>query len=324
MAMISAVDRLIFTLLFSVIIHAVILLGVSFNTTKPLTNQPLANLEITLVKQQTEQAPEEADYLAQADNQGGGETETKSPEPTPDPIPIIEQTQQPITPEVDVATITPIIAPTPLPEPILEPISVPAPEKTVKKPPAEVITQKTADRKVEVVVETTVESTDEIEVEPEAEPEIKPTVSARDLMQNARNNIASLDQQLVELDKSKLPKKRYISASTKEFAAAAYMKAWEKRIERIGNMNYPIEAKRQGLNGSLILSVDINPDGSVPPDGIVVSRSSGKPLLDNAAVKIARLGAPYAVVPDNVLQGNDMLTIVRTWKFETDKGLSAR
>ena len=143
-------------------------------------------------------------------------------------------------------------------------------------------------------------------------------------MFNARNDIASLNQHLAELEKSKAPKKRRISASTKEFDAAAYMKAWEMKVERIGNMNYPIEAKRQGLNGSLMLSVDINPDGSVPPDGIVISRSSGKDILDQAAIKIVRLGAPYAAVPDNVLQDNDMLTIIRTWKFETNKGLSAR
>ena len=79
MANISAADRLIFTLLFSIIIHAVIVLGVSFNTSTPLTNQPLANLEITLVKQQTEQAPDEADYLAPVNNDGGGETDTKLP-----------------------------------------------------------------------------------------------------------------------------------------------------------------------------------------------------------------------------------------------------
>ncbi|MFW5447764.1 MAG: energy transducer TonB, partial [Methylophagaceae bacterium] len=57
-------DRLIFTLLFSVIIHLVIVLGISFNVTSPPTNTPLVNLDITLVKQQTEEAPEQADFYA--------------------------------------------------------------------------------------------------------------------------------------------------------------------------------------------------------------------------------------------------------------------
>jgi protein TonB len=73
-----------------------------------------------------------------------------------------------------------------------------------------------------------------------------------------------------------------------------------------------------------MLSVDINPDGSVPPDGIVVSRSSGHKVLDDAAVKIVRLAAPFSPIPANVLKDNDMITIIRTWKFETDKGLLSR
>jgi protein TonB len=89
-------------------------------------------------------------------------------------------------------------------------------------------------------------------------------------------------------------------------------------------MNYPLEAKKKGLTGSLRLSVDINPDGSVPPGGIVVSKSSGSQVLDNAAKHIVRLGAPYARVPDDVLAGKDMLTIIRTWKFETGNNLSTR
>ncbi|MDQ7072544.1 MAG: hypothetical protein Q9N32_01935 [Gammaproteobacteria bacterium] len=76
-------DRLIFTLLFSIIIHLVIVLGVNFDITSPPTNTPLVNLDITLVKKQTEQAPEQADFYAQADNEGGGETEVAMPDPTP-------------------------------------------------------------------------------------------------------------------------------------------------------------------------------------------------------------------------------------------------
>ena len=89
-------------------------------------------------------------------------------------------------------------------------------------------------------------------------------------------------------------------------------------------MNYPQQAKRQRINGNLMLSVDINPDGSVPVDGIVVSRSSGHKILDDAAIKIVRLGAPYAPIPEDVLQDYDVITIIRTWKFETDFGLQAR
>jgi protein TonB len=323
MGTITAVDRLIFTLVFSVIIHLTIILGVSFDATSPPANKPLVNLDITLAKQQTHTPPEQADYLAQVNNQGGGVTDEKSPEPSPDAqLPITKDAVSstpteaaPIADEpVPALEPSPAIAPSPvvaeIPE-IKPELPKPVPEKPAQQ--AKMVTQKLAKRKVE-----------QVDI---AEPVVSmPTLSASEIMFQARNEIDSLQQQLNNgaTSLSKRPKKRRISASTKEYAAAAYMKSWEMKVERIGNMNYPQEAKRLGLNGSLMLSVDINPDGSVPPNGIVISRSSGYKVLDDAAVKIVRLGAPYAAIPENVLKNNDMLTIIRTWKFETNRGLSTR
>lgn len=330
-------DRLIFTLLFSVIIHVAVILGVSFNVFSSPTNAPVNNLDITLVKQQTLKAPEEADFLAQADNEGGGELDTPTPEPTPDlPIPLAEDSPT-SSPPVEMAEVEPLepvplmAPPAVLPElePVTEPVPEPKPEPTPDPEPEpepeiadEKITRKTAERQVESAEAETeaLESAEQV-AEPAAQ---RP--SAQQMMAQARSEISSLQDQLAKSSKafSERPKKRRISAATKEFAAAAYMRAWEMKIERIGNMNYPQEARDKGINGSLMLSVDIRPDGSVPTDGIVVSRSSGHKVLDDAAIKIVRLGAPYANIPDNVLKGNDMLTIIRTWKFESQRGLSAR
>ncbi len=339
MARTTASDRLIFTLLISIIIHLIIVLGISFDVFSEPTNAPVNNLEITLVKQQDRIKPEEADFLAQADNEGGGETDTPTPEPTPTlPVPIVEEmpSSEPVPP-IATAEIqpepVPLVEPDPAPEPPApepepappEPEPKPAPPEPVEpqaEKPVQKLTQEKAERKVEKVEKP------ETEPEPQAEaaPEPPPRPSARDLMLQARNEIHDLQNKLNETTRalSERPKKRRISASTKEFAAAAYMKAWEMKVENIGNMNYPQEARRQGLNGSLMLSVDINPDGSVPAGGIVISRSSGHEVLDEAAVRIVRLGAPYAAIPENVLKDNDMLTIIRTWKFETGQGLSTR
>ena len=321
----TAFDRLIFTLLFSVIIHLVIVLGVSFTVTSPPTNQPVSNLEITLVKQQTKLEPEQADFLAQANNEGGGETDEKSPEPTPDePIPAaIEASSAEIIPPPQevVPEPVPVVKP-PIPEPEVTEVveTPPEPEKPIK--PTKMVTQANAERKVDVVEEPE----DELKEIKEAPLETKPRLSARDLVLRAKTEISRLEKQLDESRKalSKRPKKRRLSSRTKEYAGAAYHDAWRRKVERIGNLNYPIEAKRKRINGSLMLSVDINPDGSVPPDGIVISRSSGHKVLDDAAVKIVRLASPYAVIPENVLQGYDMITIIRTWRFETDRGLLSR
>jgi periplasmic protein TonB len=321
----TVLDRLIFTLLFSVIIHLVIVLGVSFTVTSPPTNQPVSNLEITLVKQQTKLEPEEADFLAQANNEGGGETDEKSPEPTPEePIPAaIEASSAEIIPPPQEIVPDPIPVELPIPEPpkpepeIVEVVETPpVVEKPVK--PKKVVTQAKAERKISVA--------EELEEINEVPLETKPQLSARDLIMQAKTEISRLEEQLDQSRKvlSKRPKKRRISSRTKEYAGAAYHDAWRRKVERIGNLNYPLEAKQKRINGNLMLSVDINPDGSVPPDGIVVSRSSGHKILDDAAIKIVRLAAPYADIPENVLQGYDMITIIRTWKFETDRGLLSR
>lgn len=328
----TALDRLIFTLLFSVIIHLVIVLGVSFTVTSSPTNQPVSNLEITLVKQQTKLEPEEADFLAQANNEGGGETDEKSPEPTPDePIPeAIEASSAEIIPPPQEVVPDPIPVELPIPEPpapepeVVEVVEVletpPEPEKPVET--KKIVTQAKAERKVEIAEEPD-EALEEIK---EVLLETKPQISARDLIMQAKSEISRLEDQLDQSRKalSKRPKKRRISSRTKEYAGAAYHDGWRRKVERIGNLNYPLEAKQKRINGSLMLSVDINPDGSVPPDGIVISRSSGHKILDDAAIKIVRLAAPYAEIPENVLQGYDMITIIRTWKFETDHGLLSR
>lgn len=330
----TTVDRLIFTILFSVIVHLVVVLGISFDVTSPPTNTPLQSLDITLVKQQTETKPDKAKYLAQVTNEGGGVTDEKSPEPSPpSPAPVTQQTpkasilpkqnipstqpktvqsKKPVSTEIKAATVEAKAEPKPAttkPSPV-------QPKKAAKK-----LTQdKPAEHKV-------IKKDQQGETaQPKQKPQTKPTPSARELMLSARNEIQALEKSLDATTRalSEEPKKRRISAATREYAAAAYMKGWELKVERIGNMNYPEEAKRMNINGSLMLSVDINPDGSVPANGITVSRSSGYEVLDKAAIKIVRLGAPYAAIPEDVLKGNDMLTIIRTWKFETNRGLSAR
>lgn len=334
-------DRFIFTLLFSVIVHVVIVLGISFDITSPPTNTPLVNLDITLVKQQTEAAPEKADFYAQANNEGGGETDEKSPEPTPNAanasssdapdsdsdVPFTPPTPAPIT-QIQPQEVIEPPAPDPIvPEIIKAPVEPIQPEQVIpdqKQAPQQekMVTQQHAERKVAQTPEP-----DET-AKPDAETvETKPKLSAQEMMFQAKDNIADLQKMLDASTEalSKRPRRLKISSSTKAFAAAAYMKSWADKVERIGNMNYPQEAKRQDINGSLMLSVDIESDGSVGPNGIVISRSSGHDVLDQAAVRIVRLGAPYAAIPDDVLpEGYDALTIIRTWRFETSRGLSAR
>ena len=87
----------------------------------------------------------------------------------------------------------------------------------------------------------------------------------------------------------------------------------DSNLERIVNLNYPEQARRLHIYGKLQLSVSINKDGSV--ESIEVSRSSGQPILDAAAMRIVKLAAPYSPLPPSITRDTDILTITRTWSF---------
>src|SRR5690606_14305252 len=111
---------------------------------------------------------------------------------------------------------------------------------------------------------------------------------------------------------AKRPNRKFVSASTREYAYAAYLRAWVDRVERVGNLNYPEEARRRRLAGELVISVAIRRDGSV--ENAQVIRSSGIRLLDDAALRIAQLAEPYPPLP-RTEENIDILHVTRTWQF---------
>ena len=110
------------------------------------------------------------------------------------------------------------------------------------------------------------------------------------------------------------PRHKRINATTQEHRFAAYMDAWIKKVERVGQLHYPQQARRQGLSGSLVLSVDLLPSGEV--EQVRIERSSGHAFLDDAAQEIVAMASPYAPLP--IEPGElDRLTITRTWQFSS-------
>ena len=112
------------------------------------------------------------------------------------------------------------------------------------------------------------------------------------------------------------PRRKYITANNKDHRFASYMEAWRAKVERVGNINYPYEARKKHLSGKLLLDVAILPDGEVQK--ITIRRSSGKKVLDEAAVRIVELAAPFAPLPENITREVDILHITRTWNFVND------
>jgi protein TonB len=99
---------------------------------------------------------------------------------------------------------------------------------------------------------------------------------------------------------------------------AFYLRSWQRKIEAVGNLNYPEAARRGGIYGSLRLLVAINANGSLKE--VRVLQSSGEPILDQAAQNIIRLAEPFPPFSEALLKTTDVLEIVRTWQFRKNAG----
>ena len=107
---------------------------------------------------------------------------------------------------------------------------------------------------------------------------------------------------------------RLTSAATRQHEYAAYLDNWRRRVETVGNLNYPDQARRQGIQGRLRMLVALNPDGKVV--NVEILSSSGHPILDDAAIRIVQLASPFQSFPVEMRKKVDRLEIIRTWRFE--------
>ncbi|MCW8932764.1 MAG: energy transducer TonB [Gammaproteobacteria bacterium] len=281
-------ESLITAFFITVLLHSAIIFGITFTIPSPPKPNNQQTLDIVLVKTEAEKPPEEADFLAQADQMGGGNLKekakptSKNPGETPSEGNSLEN--------------KPEVAPTPVPEVAVKKSILSTPKPSKKK------AQKLIKKKTPV-------------------PKKSPVIVA-DYIADLQQQIVDMEAELDEQNKmyAKRPKATYITASTRRTPDAMYLKSWTKKIERIGNLNYPDKARRDKLEGQLILTVSLATDGHII--NIRISKSSGHKLLDDSAKRIVELAAPFAAVPKEVLQGNNRLVITRTWQFSHTAGKS--
>ena len=117
-------------------------------------------------------------------------------------------------------------------------------------------------------------------------------------------------------DYQQRPRRHHFMPSTSEYRFARYFEDWRARVEKVGNENYPDEARGR-IYGTLQMTVVIDRNGTLM-DAIIV-RSSGSPVLDRAARRIVKLAAPYAPFPPEIAHDTDLLEITRTWMFTNDQ-----
>ncbi|MBB3227341.1 protein TonB [Luteibacter sp. Sphag1AF] len=264
------------TLLFSLLVHGIVVLGITFDMDKPKPSLP--TLDVTLVDVANSEPPDKADFLAQASNAGGGDQD-KAARPS-------ERVSGPLpTPNRGVAA-TPKEA------------SAPAPREAAD---AQLLTTRGA---ASFSVDTQKETTEQRERPlPVSDEEVERKLEMARLSAEVREQSQAY---------AKRPKKKFISSNTREYVYAAYMKGWVGRVERVGNLNYPDQARRQDLHGELVLTVALNRDGSIKSMDVI--KSSGHKLLDDAAQRIVRLSAPFPSLPPDKTRV-DELYITRTWQF---------
>jgi protein TonB len=270
-------ERITATLALSMIVFGVLILGVAFSQEEAAPVVP--TLDVILTQTTTPDKPDNPDFIAQANNKGGGDQdEARRPRdqqsaqvPKPDP----GVARQPLTAQ----------APPPAPEPTQRILS------TVGASAAR--TPLPEDRQ-------------------DSEPTPLPT--GQELMQQSIE-MARLSAEIARKQElyAKRPKKKFISASTQAYEYAAYMRAWVEKVERIGNLNFPEEARRQGLSGRLIMTVSVGRNGEVK--GVVLQRSSGRKILDDAAMRVVQLASPFQPLP-RTSEDIDILEITRTWDYK--------
>lgn len=270
-------DRLGFAALLALAVHLMVLFGIGFSSI-PRPEAP-TSLAVTIAVNAADEAPEEADFLAQSHQQGGGRH--------PQPVELSNDREA----DISDARITDA-------RPIAEP--VPPPPLAPQGARTALVMAETGPR-VQARISP---GTEAPAVPPEVVESGPPSAEVASLR-------AKLDH--LRRDYSRTPRVlRVTSVNAKAAETAVYLDYWESLVEQVGNRHYPEEARRKRIFGSLRLAVTLLPDGRVA--GVEVLESSGYRVLDQAAIRTIRLAAPFAPFPDELAEW-DRLEIIRTWQF---------
>jgi protein TonB len=281
-------DRLSFTLFAAAALHALLIFGVTFKVNQG--EQVAPTLNITLANHRSNRAPEKADFLAQYNQEASG-TEQEVRELSTTSLSPLSETQ--------VNEVSPV-------------------PKIKKAVPVENQT---------MIISTTaqVQNHTPLIVDPSLEPDVNEESEGQDDEAVLRSEkFASLQAKLdkIKQEMAREPRvTRHTSVSAKASDEAEYYNRWSEKIIRVGNNNFPKEALKNKIFGSLRLSVRIKADGTVSQ--IELLESSGHKLLDDAAVRIVRLSSPFDPFPPEIRKKTDIFEIIRTWEFEIT-GLTTR
>lgn len=270
-------DRLSLTVFLAASVHAVLILGLAFNPLDPAKLEAPPSLEVILVQERNEAKPEKADYFAQISQEGGGESEQRSRPSNP-------FTSTEVTDTAGIA-----------PQPLLG--GNPEVSETSQEP---VLTKLHAREKIQ-------------QQEKKIESEINRQKNQENIDFDLEIARLTAELAIAKEEYAKRPRKLVLTASTQERVSAQYEVQWKEKVERIGNLNYPKQALKRKIEGTLMMEVELKWDGSIVEVNLL--QSSGSKILDDAAKNIVQLAAPYPPFSAELRERADHVEIVRTWIF---------
>jgi len=288
---IQSQDRLISTLMFAILIHGIVILGVGFTLPNVHWQSPLASkLEVTLVTGRPTTTPQHPDYLAQIDQLGAGNSPQRS-------------------------------------RPWLPPTTWSLANRAGLVADADMIrrTRNSSDRdKSEPLTEDLpaypLLATDYGHFQHRIGPQPSHGQAAR-LISIPRLSLRW--QQLVDPAGNSITRQIFsrhpqlreqqIAVNTRASVYAPYLYNWRLKIEQIGNLHFPDEILRRKLYGDVIIEVALANDGSLYEAKVVVP--SDFPELDQAALRILRTASPFEPFTDAMRAQSDIIRFVWKWRF---------
>lgn len=281
-------ERLAVAVGVSAVIHNALFFGLSagFKPANPaLLESAQPALDVVLLHRPTGAKPLKAEVMAQAANEGGGQTAE----------PRVARSPQ-------AAVVEPRSAPVPAPLPT---------------PPIQQRVRALEQQVEQLLVQARAEYAAPTPVTPVPPTPPAPGLAARSL--SAAREMGRIEAEVSEYQQR--PRRMFIGARAEEYVFARYIEDWRLKVERVGNMNYPEAARRQKLYGSLMLNVEIGADGKLLK--VDVERSSGSRILDAAAVRIVEMAAPFPAFSEGMRAKADILNINRVWTFTREDRLHA-
>lgn len=285
-------DRLITTLFFAVLVHAIVILGISFTAGKPGGS---STLEVTLVQTRSVTPPSQADYIAQVNQQGEGNTKK------------LVRPQSPLS----------------MPSAVNNP-GLPDAEDLVSNAgrgqganDTQGFSNAIADQQAVVTTRADTGRNANARAAPAPQSPSARVLVARLLTQGDDALMPTDDPVQLPLATSPAPREAFVAVNARASRYAEYLDAWRRKVEHIGNLNFPSQIRTEHLSGSLALEVALNADGNIRD--LILRQPSRYPLLDQSAIQIVKMAAPFAPFPPSFRKDTDVLRFVYVWRFNSGR-----